>query len=208
MMNAEAPRRGRGRSKSQFAAAAAEAAAEQAPQSPAEPAKDDLRRDLRPAMREEDPRTRAARRAAEIRDHLGGSVDEGTDEFYIPMESVPDGWTYEWKRKSVLGQEDAAHQIALARKGWEPVPASRHPSFMPEGGHHATIERKGMILMERPVEITSEARAAELRRARLQVRHKEEQLNAAPQGQFERNNKDSSLVKIGKSYEAVPVPKD
>jgi hypothetical protein len=35
---------------------------------------------MRPAMREEDPRVSAARRAAEIRGHLG-SMDEGEDKF-------------------------------------------------------------------------------------------------------------------------------
>ena len=38
---------------------------------------------MRPAMREEDPRAAAARRAAEIRGHLG-TMDEGTDEFAAP----------------------------------------------------------------------------------------------------------------------------
>lgn len=181
-----------------------EAAQEVAAEASAAP-QEEARPDIRPPLREEDPRTRAARRAAEIRNHIGG-LDEGTDEFYIPLESIPEGWTYEWKRKSVLGQEDAAHQVALARLGWEPVPASRHPAFMPDGGKHAVIERKGMILMERPVEITNEARAVELRRARLQVRQKEEQLTAAPAGQFERSNKGNSLAKVNRSYESIPVP--
>ena len=92
--------------------------------------------------------------------------------------------------------------------GWEPVPASRHPSMMPDSGGYNTIERKGMILMERPEEVTQEARIAEQRRARMQVRQKEEQLNSAPSGQFGRNNKDNSLVKVKKSYEAVPIPND
>ena len=186
---------------SPFKEAAKEVAAEVA----AAPATEEVRADIRPPLREEDPRTRAARRSAEIRNHIGG-LDEGTDEFFIPLESIPEGWTYEWKRRSVLGQEDTAHQVALARLGWEPVPASRHPSFMPDGGKYAVIERKGMMLMERPIEITMEARAVEARRARLQVRQKEEQLTAAPAGQFERANKSDSLVKVGRSYEAIPVP--
>ena len=206
-MNAEAPKK-RGRPKlNQFKVAAQEVAAERAALEEAVRPPMEMRQEMRPPMREEDPRTRAARRAAEIRNHVG-TMDEGTDEFYIPMELIPDGWTYEWKRKSVMGQEDAAHQVALARKGWEPVPASRHPSFMPEGGNFNTIERKGMILMERPAEVTEEARLIEMRRARAQVRQKEEQLASSPAGQFERANKENSLVKVKKSYEAVPIPKD
>lgn len=156
-------------------------------------------------MREEDPRARAARRAEELRSH-GGSLEEGTDEFYIDKSEIPPGWEYEWKRQTVMGQEDPAYQVALYRAGWEPVPASRHPSYMPIGGNYETITRKGMILMERPSEINEEARARELRKARTQVRQKEEQLNAAPPGQFDRVNKDASMVKVKRSYEAMPVP--
>ena len=155
--------------------------------------------------REEDPRTRAARRAAELREHLGDS-DEGTDEFHIPPSDIPPGWAYEWKRKTMLGAEDPAYQVALARAGWEPVPTARHPEYMPGDGNYPIIERKGMVLMERPLEINEEAHARELRKARGQVRQKEEQLSAPGVGEFERSNKDKSLVKVRKSYEAIPVP--
>jgi len=169
------------------------------------PEAESTREAMRPPMREEDPRARAARRAAELRDHLGDN-EEGADEFYINPDDVPPGWSYEWKRELLLGAEDPAYQVSLARAGWEPVPTSRHPSYMPESGHHPVIRRKGMILMERPKEISDEAREREVRKARLQVRAKEEQLNSAPQGQFERSNKDQSLVKVKRTYEAIPVP--
>jgi len=159
---------------------------------------------MRPSMRDEDPRAAAARRAAEIRGHLG-TMDEGTDEFAAPP--APDGWTYEWKRKTVLGQEDPAYQVHLARMGWEPVATARHPEMMPGMGNHPNIERKGMVLMQRPAVITEEARSIELRKARNQVKAKEAQLNAAPDGQFER---DDPRVRpsIKKGYSPIDVPKD
>lgn len=160
---------------------------------------------MRPPMRSEDPRAAAARRAAEIRGHIG-TLDEGTDSFACPP--APEGWTYEWKRKTVLGQEDPAYQVHLARTGWEPVPTSMHPEMMPGQGNFPNIERKGMALMMRPASITEEVREIENRKARSQVRAKEQQLNNAPDGTFERNNKDSSLAKIKKSYESIPVPRD
>jgi len=163
------------------------------------------RQELRPAMREEDPRTRAARRAAELRDH--GAVDEdGTDEFYIPAAEIPPGWSYEWKRRQVLGADDPAYQVSIARQGWEAVPVSRHPTMMPPDWRGNTIERKGLVLMERPLEITQDARERELIRARQQVRAKEQQLSSADGGQFERTNKGDSLVKVRKSYESIPIP--
>lgn len=166
-----------------------------------------MRRDLRPAVREEDPRTRAARRAAEIRNHHNVD-DDGVDEFFIDTSVIPPGWSYEWKRRTVYNEENAAYQVQLQLKGWEPVPASRHPEYMPDGNRYSTIERKGMVLMERPLEITEASRQSEMRKARLQVRSKEEQLNAAPGGTFDRSNKDAPLVKVGKSYEPIPIPND
>lgn len=157
---------------------------------------------------EEDPRTRAARRAAELHEHLGaGMDDDGVNEFYIDPRIIPDGWSYEYKRRTVLGAEDPSYQVSLAMKGWEAVPASRHPELMPDSYKGVAIERKGMILMERPAVITEEARARELRKATGQVRQKEQQLSGAPAGQFERDNKGSPLVKVGKSYEQIPIPK-
>lgn len=152
------------------------------------------------------PRERAAARAKEVRDNNSGNLDDGNDEFAIDLDIIPDDWSYEWKAHSVMGAVDPSHQIQLRKKGWEPVPASRHPELMPTGYTGDTILRKGMILMERPMELTKEARDIANRNARLQVRAKEEQLSAAPPGQFERNNKDNTLVKVKKGYEKIEIP--
>lgn len=157
---------------------------------------------MRPAMREEDPRAAAARRAAEIRGHIG-DLDEGTDEFAAPR--PPDGWTYEWKQRTVMGAEDPARQVHYARTGWEAVPTARHPEMMPHNGASPIIERKGMVLMQRPKDISDEVRDIDLRRARNQVQAKKQQLSQAPDGHFERSNKD---VKIRNSYEPLPVPNE
>lgn len=192
------------------APSALEAAMNTEPAAPVEAAPEastPVREAMRRPMREEDPRARAAKRAAEIRGHLGGDLDEGPDKFYVPAHYVPDGWTYEWKRKTILNQEDPAYQVALTRKGWEPVPASRHSEMMPSGGSWNTIERDGMVLMERPKDITDEARDLELRAARQQMRQKEAQLNSAPDGQFGRNHPQAK-ARINKGYEPIPIPGD
>jgi hypothetical protein len=162
-----------------------------------------VRADLR-----EDPKTRASQRAAEIRGHMGGQMDDGTDEFYIPLEMVPDGWTYEWKRYMVLGREDATHQLALRRMGWDPVPRERHPEMMPPSATESWIERKGMLLMERPSEITEEVRRNENKMARAQVRTKEEQLGQAPDGHFGRNDDPRTRPQVKKSFAPITVPED
>ena len=160
-----------------------------------------------PKPREEDPRSRAARRAMELREQ--GSPDDGEvylGPFYIDPSIIPDGWSYEWKTYTVLGKENPSYQVSMAHKGWEAVPRSRHPHMMPHNYQGETIERDGMILMERPLEITQEAKARDLRVARAQVQGKEAQLGGAPAGTFERSNKDQSLVKVKKSYEHMEIP--
>ena len=155
-----------------------------------------------------DPMERARRRAAELREH--SSFDPGSDKFKFDLSIVPPGWTYEWRMNTVLGKTDPSYEISLRQRGWEAVPANRHPEMMPLGYQGGTIDREGMRLMERPAEISDEARDNEKREARELVRGKEEQFTRNPAGDnspFERDNKGKSLNSIKKSYEAVEIPK-
>lgn len=165
------------------------------------------REDMREAVRGEDALSRAAKRAAELRGHIG-AMDEGVDDFYVDPSMVPEGWTYEWKRHLLLGAEDPSYNVALARAGWEPVPVNRdaaHRAMMPMNWTGAYIERKGQILMERPTEIVEEARAVERRRARDQVRAKEAQLAGTPDGTMTRDHPQAK-PQIKKGWESIPVP--
>jgi hypothetical protein len=148
---------------------------------------------------------RARRRSAAVRENMG-DMDQGIDEFYIDPRDIPEGWSYEWKTNTVIGQPNPAYQVQLQRMGWDPVPAERHPHMMPVGDKSGIVERKGMVLMERPLDLTEEAKAIEMRRARQQIQNKQEQLGQAQPGHFERNNKDNPLVKIKKGYEPVQIP--
>jgi len=78
---------------------------------------------------------------------------------------------------------------------------------MPHAGNHPHIERKGQVLMMRPSVISDEARQIELRKARSQVKYKEQQLHATPEGTLTR---DDPRVRpsINKGYSPLPVPGD
>lgn len=165
------------------------------------------REELRESVRGEDALTRAAKRAAELRGHLG-TLDEGVDDFYVDPDMIPEGWTYEWKRHLLLGAEDPSYNVALARAGWEPVPVNRdakHRAMMPMNRTGAYIERKGQILMERPTEIVEEAKAVERRKARDQVRAKEAQLAGTPDGTLTRDHPQAK-PQIKKGWESLPIP--
>ena len=159
----------------------------------------------KPPQKADSPRALAEARAAEI---LGQSsaFDEGNDRFYVDASKIPDGWTYEWKTRTIYNKEDPAYQVNLARTGWTTVPRTRHPEMMPAGHLGDTIEVDGQVLMERPEMITAQVRGADARRARDQVRAKEEQLGAAPPGHFERDTNRSTRPKVSRSYEPMPIP--
>jgi len=96
----------------------------------------------------------------------------------------------------------------LYRMGWEEVPTARHPEEMPLQGNHPVIERKGMVLMQRPTVIVEEARAMQLQKARSQVKFKEEQLNGPPEGGLGHRDHAQVKPKISKGYEPMQIPKE
>jgi hypothetical protein len=153
------------------------------------------------------PRLARADDGAPMRKPVRERKRKGTiaqDKFAIPAHLIPDGSTYEWKRKAVYGANDPSYDVMVREQGWEPVDVSRHPEFMPPGWKGA-IEREGQVLMERPVELTEEARAEERQSAKLAVWTKEAQLGQAPDGQFARTNKGAPMASIHKSYEPIAV---
>lgn len=85
---------------------------------------------------------------------IGNSNDSP---YFIPESIKPEGMTYEWKRKSVYGEEDKANLLSLQRNGWREVPADRHPE--------RAVELDGLVLMECPTEFVLMAREEERRAA-------------------------------------------
>jgi hypothetical protein len=145
----------------------------------------------------DEPRSDAGEEVRRERKRKGGGA---VDKFYVPQSMIPDGWTYEWKRASTINAPDAAYTVELLENGWTNVPAGRHKQFMPPGYTGETIERDGLVLMERPVYLTDEARAEEAGRTRQQMREKQEALGQSPRDTMER-----VPAKINRSYEAVPI---
>jgi hypothetical protein len=141
---------------------------------------------------------------------LEGSDDlmgDGQDKFHIDLNLIPSGWSYEWKRYSVLNQVDDQYLGEMRRQGWEPVPTGRHPDLMAPGTPGtAAIIRDGLVLMERPLEFTMRMRERYNQVARAQVHMKEQQLRSAPQGTFERGTHPGAPVNVAKSYAPIPVP--
>lgn len=135
--------------------------------------------------------------------HKGG---QSGDKFHVDPAIIPDGMSWEWKRQSVLGQPDYGYEVMQAEQGWEPVQAERFPKFMPPG-YSGAIIRDGMMLMERPQELTDEARAEDLSNAREQVSVQVKRAQQNIPGQLPR---EEGIVKnkanvMKREFEAVPI---
>lgn len=91
--------------------------------------------------------------------------------FDIPADEIPTGMDYGWKIVSVNGKEDREAIIAWTQNGWRPVPAGRHPRFTGENpDSQAKVERGGLVLCERPKELTAQSAAMDKQNAADLVR--------------------------------------
>ena len=128
-------------------------------------------------------RAKPAREEPHVSDHVPprlrtrsrkSTVNESP--FDIPMSEIPAGLTYEWKRWSVNGLHDPFYISAMRNQGWEPVDPKVHPTWVPPGYSEPHIIKDGQILMERPEELTKEARQELKQLSKTQVREAEQRL--------------------------------
>src|SRR6516164_1146601 len=129
----------------------------------------------------------------------------------VPRELWPDGVRYEWKTYSVLGQQQQRRFGRFQSRGWEPVPASRHPGLFHAVGYDGFIEYDGLVLCERPEQMCQMVEEREFQKATGQVRGKEAQIFGGDVDGIGFDTKHKSALrsnKVGKSYEPFIVPKD
>ena len=135
----------------------------------------------------EPPRVRTRARKATVADNP----------FDIPKEEIPEGLDYEWKRWSVGGQTDPFYIAQMRQQGWEPVPPKRHPNWVPPGYNEPHIIKGGQILMDRPIELTNEAKRELRQLSKQQVREAEQRLGMTPQQTLTRDH-DGARPRITK----------
>ena len=122
------------------------------------------------------------------------------DKFHVPAHLIPPGWDYEWKRETILGQEDSAHMRSMSENGWTPVDASAHPGYFMADTYTGPIRRDGMLLMERPLELTKEARQEDYTAARNLMDYQRQQL-----GQMLPRGFDGVRPQVKQTYEPSDV---
>jgi hypothetical protein len=143
------------------------------------------------------PRLRTRRRKSTVNE----------DMFYVPVDEIPEGLSYEWKRWTVTGQHDPFYIASMREQGWEPVPPKRHPHWVPPGYNEPHIIKNGMILMDRPLELTEEARRELRQLSRRQIKEAEQRLGKTGDGEMTRDY-DGVRPKVEKGYFRPMVVED
>jgi hypothetical protein len=102
------------------------------------------------------------------------------DKFHVDAADIPDGMSYQWIAITVAGAEQRASIAQFQQNSWEAVPMSRYPGrYGPEKlngqSNNEPIIIDGLMLCERPIELTIEAREEEIGAARELIRTRNEQ---------------------------------
>ena len=112
------------------------------------------------------------------------------DQFYVDLKRIPSDVSVEWKRVTNMGQEDPFYIARMREQGWEPVNPKEHPDWvpLPPGYDKPSIIKEGLMLMERPKELTMQAEAEQRQLARNQIVEAEERLGKTPDGTLTRDH--------------------
>ena len=144
------------------------------------------------------------------------AAETGVDEFYIPPHLPPQGWSWEWKEESVLGEVRQGYAAKLAQVGWEPVMTESYPGvFTPEFDAKGQpvkgpVRRGGLILMERAMALTIEARMDDKRRADEKVGNAKRQYNrldtsGTTTAEFDHSAQRASFIRQTQEVVATPA---
>lgn len=135
------------------------------------------------------------------------------NEFDVPEHMKDPNWDLMWARTAAHGKPDPANMNALYDNGWRPASHKNYPKIMPDLKSE-TIERDGLMLMERPMELSmqslAEARedALELREAQADQFGKRKLPRGFDRGYKARNRDGSTMdatVRLNRSREAAPA---
>src|SRR5262245_44172773 len=108
---------------------------------------------------------------------------------------------FNWKRYETYGRQDYAEQRMYHDQGWRAVGHAMFPGrFAPEGTTGPVIV-KDMILMERPMRLTVQARMEELAAANRAMEIHRKQMAETPEGQAPRM---APIIRT--SREAIEIP--
>jgi hypothetical protein len=150
---------------------------------------------------------RARQRISQLRAQYG-DLDEADGDMYLDRfyAEAPPGWTYEWKTHTVFNKQFPHYTTQLLRGGWAPVPSSRHRELLFPEYTDESIIIEGLMLMERPRELTERRRLRDRIKATDQVRNSEAKLVEAPPGTAPRDAHRRTQPRVGSTVGPIGIP--
>lgn len=82
----------------------------------------------------------------------------------VPSDEIPDNMDYLWIRDTLIGDPSQSRFPEMKKRGWMPVPASRHPNLVEGDAPWRPSDKssylfcKGLVLCERPKHFGEEER--------------------------------------------------
>lgn len=125
------------------------------------------------------------------------------NQFDFDRSLIPAETDYQWRVYSVMGMVQRQAHIIDAQNYWEPVPADRHPEIATEDPDNKKIIVGGQILMQRPMEISIQAREMHQEDARAARRDSRTLIGETPEGTLQR-----TAPRVKRTFERMPVPSD
>jgi hypothetical protein len=123
----------------------------------------------------------------------------GGGQFDIPEDLKEEGWSYQWQARTVYGDPTNSDLSQMYANGWRYVtPDSRVGQFFCVPGENVDcIERGGLVLMERPQELTDMYVEETNKLTRLQYENLMDKSNdlQVPEG-FENKGKKTSRERV------------
>jgi len=138
------------------------------------------------------------------------SGDGYVNEFDIPESALDPEWDTYWARASCHGKADAANLNELYDNGWRPASPKNYSRVMPDMKGKDSIERDGLILMERPMSLSQQALdeqralAVGLREMQGEVFGTRPLPNGFDAGRKSRNGKFNASKILNRSLERAP----
>lgn len=141
---------------------------------------DSVRLDARQTDVRQEPQRASG--TGEKRERLRKFAENQHGPLYIPREMIPDGIDLQWIAIEVNGMPFPQERVQYEQNGWRAVHGQQFGGifdgrFMPKG-YKGEITVGGQVLMERPLELTLEARAEERRAAQIARGVQEQRLQA------------------------------
>ncbi len=108
---------------------------------------------------------------------------------------------FNWKRYETFGRRDYAEHRQYQVQGWRPVMHEMFPDRFAPAGTTGPVIVKDMILMERPMRLTVQARNEEINEATRAMRVNRQKLRETPDGQAPRQ-----VFTDRTTVEAIAIP--